>query len=335
MKKKNKKPTSLVSLLVVIILVIMTLIFVAKAIFLERDTFSLQENEASISTAVKEGINSRRLELMEDNHQLIEEEKARQRAILLQELEVITQSLESLRKEISTGIQAVGEETQAAEDNWLYYDMEAVYENINNLNTLKSERDAILSELNTFREDFSEIETNELVSQSEEVEALKILFTELESELESWENAFPETERWETPPDIMVVISNLSSDEHNDVVLMAEALFHEGGNTSEEEMLRIGSVIMNRTISEYYPDSIYAVLYDERWGTQYSSTSKFFTQEIPTECYEIAYRLVVLGERTSSFGSDVIGQTGLNLNLDARYFELVFIYEWNQYWSHK
>ena len=336
MKKKNKKPTSLVSLLVVTILVIITLIFVAKSIFLERDTFSLQDNEASFSTEVKEGINSRRLELMQETHQFIVEERERQRELLMSELASIEERLQILREEIVADSQEINELLEETEESWLHFDMGAVEESTQSLRDILGKNEELNNRLTDLREEFSQLASEDLIADSEEVEDLERLFADVEMQLQELSEVSPNFERWENRPNVQTLMDSLSESQRADVVLLANCIYFEGGSTSEEEMLRIGSVVMNRTQSEYYPDTIEGVLYDNRWGAQqYSSTDRFFSQELTEEAYEIAYRIVVLGERTSSFNDEVVAQIGVGLNPGSAYFELVFTSEWHSYWKHK
>ena len=48
-----------------------------------------------------------------------------------------------------------------------------------------------------------------------------------------------------------------------------------------------GAVVMNRVNSKYWPNTVKDVLYQKN-PRQYSTTEKFFTKEIPEECYEMA-----------------------------------------------
>jgi hypothetical protein len=72
-----------------------------------------------------------------------------------------------------------------------------------------------------------------------------------------------------------------------DVNLLAEVMYHENWSTDPEHLAAYytGAVVLNRVKSKDWPDTIRDVLYQKG---QYSTTKKFFTAEIPEECYEMA-----------------------------------------------
>lgn len=72
--------------------------------------------------------------------------------------------------------------------------------------------------------------------------------------------------------------------------LLAEVMYWENYWNGEEAMLLTGSVVLNRRDHcEWCPDTIEGVLYQKG---QYSTTSKFFTKEIPAEVYDLAEKLL-------------------------------------------
>ena len=77
-----------------------------------------------------------------------------------------------------------------------------------------------------------------------------------------------------------------------DIELLAEVMFHENYTNGEEVMYYTGAVVMNRVFSPNYPNSIKEVLYQ---SNQYSTTSKFYTKEIPNDVYKLALKIIKLG----------------------------------------
>lgn len=80
----------------------------------------------------------------------------------------------------------------------------------------------------------------------------------------------------------------------DDVNLMANVIYYENWYTDAEKETAYwtGAVVLNRVKSDKFPNTIYDVLYQRG---QYSTTKKFFTKEIPEECYEMAQRILAYG----------------------------------------
>ena len=74
-----------------------------------------------------------------------------------------------------------------------------------------------------------------------------------------------------------------------EINLLAEVIYHENWHTDKEHLAAYytGAVVMNRVKSNVWPNTVKDVLYQKN-PIQYSTTSKFFTKEIPEECYEMA-----------------------------------------------
>lgn len=91
-----------------------------------------------------------------------------------------------------------------------------------------------------------------------------------------------------------------------DINLLAEVMYHENWNTDSEHLAAYytGAVVMNRVKSKEWPNTIKEVLYQKG---QYSTTKKFFTKEIPTECYELAE--MILRDGTPDVPENVIFQS--------------------------
>lgn len=72
-----------------------------------------------------------------------------------------------------------------------------------------------------------------------------------------------------------------------EIELLAEVMYHENWHTDPDHLAAYytGAVVMNRVNAKCWPDTITKVLYQKG---QYSTTHKFFTKELPEECYQMA-----------------------------------------------
>ena len=72
-----------------------------------------------------------------------------------------------------------------------------------------------------------------------------------------------------------------------EINLLAEVIYHENWHTDKDKRAAYltGAVVMNRVNSKKWPNTVKDVLYQKN---QYSTIGKFFTKEIPEECYEMA-----------------------------------------------
>ena len=61
--------------------------------------------------------------------------------------------------------------------------------------------------------------------------------------------------------------------------------------------LAVGTVVINRTVSDYYPDSIYEVVFDKCGGVQFSPTANGSVYNDPTESSVIAAKMCLEGFR--------------------------------------
>ena len=80
-----------------------------------------------------------------------------------------------------------------------------------------------------------------------------------------------------------------------DVRLLANVMYFENGNNTDEAILLTGSVVINRVKKGgWYPSTIKGVLYQKN-PVQYSTTGMFFTKPIPPKFYLMAIRLLMFG----------------------------------------
>ena len=79
-----------------------------------------------------------------------------------------------------------------------------------------------------------------------------------------------------------------------DIELLAEVMYHENWHTDKEHLAAYytGAVVLNRVKHKWFPDTVKGVLYQKG---QYSTVKKFYTKELPQECYEMARDLLKYG----------------------------------------
>lgn len=86
---------------------------------------------------------------------------------------------------------------------------------------------------------------------------------------------------------ILKILLERWQQEQDDINLLAEVIYHENWHTDKEKLTAYytGAVVMNRVHSKEWPNTVKEVLYQKG---QYSTTKKFYTVELPEECYEMA-----------------------------------------------
>lgn len=75
---------------------------------------------------------------------------------------------------------------------------------------------------------------------------------------------------------------SVSYDE-NDVYWLARIIEAEAGGESGEGKLAVANVVLNRVASGSYPDTIYDVIFDTKYGTQFEPTSNGAIYNTPSE----------------------------------------------------
>ena len=81
----------------------------------------------------------------------------------------------------------------------------------------------------------------------------------------------------------------------DDVYWLSRIIYSESGNQSLEGMLGVGDVVMNRVASAAFPNSIYEVIFDSRYGVQFSPVETGSIYLEPTEECVIAAKLCLEG----------------------------------------
>ena len=74
-----------------------------------------------------------------------------------------------------------------------------------------------------------------------------------------------------------------ASYDENDVYWLARIIEAEAGGESGEGKLAVANVVLNRVASNSYPDTIYDVIFDTKYGTQFEPTSNGAIYNTPSE----------------------------------------------------
>jgi hypothetical protein len=97
------------------------------------------------------------------------------------------------------------------------------------------------------------------------------------------------------PNEIVKVTTPGDTVSEEDIDLLAHLIYAEAGSSwiPDETLYYVGSVVLNRVNSKYYPDTLYEVIYQKG---QYACTWDGNIEKTPTErCYTIAEDLLING----------------------------------------
>ena len=129
--------------------------------------------------------------------------------------------------------------------------------------------------------------------------------------------AFGFTVVWDSASDSLNVDTTrpeplISGDEfyaEEDVYWLSRIIYAEAGNQSLEGMLGVGDVVMNRVASAAFPNTVYEVVFDKRYGVQFSpvETGSIYL-EPPEEC--------VIAAKLCLEGYDIVGGSLYFVNPD-------------------
>ena len=84
-----------------------------------------------------------------------------------------------------------------------------------------------------------------------------------------------------------------------DLYWLSRIIYAESGNQSFAGQLAVGSVVMNRVRDAGYPDSVYGVIFDRRFGVQFSPTANGAIYQTPSAESIRAAKAVLDGTRIS------------------------------------
>ncbi len=83
------------------------------------------------------------------------------------------------------------------------------------------------------------------------------------------------------------------------VYWLSRIIYAEAGDQSLRGQLAVGSVVMNRAASDQFPDTIYGVIFDRKWGVQFTPTANGAIYKTPSAESILAAKLTLDGCRIS------------------------------------
>lgn len=101
-----------------------------------------------------------------------------------------------------------------------------------------------------------------------------------------------------TPPDEEFAAGDNFYD-RDDLDLLARLIYAESGAEKLLGQCAVGSVVMNRVASDEFPDSVFGVVWDRKYGVQFTPTSNGMINKTPSELSVIAAKLTLEGMRVS------------------------------------
>ena len=81
----------------------------------------------------------------------------------------------------------------------------------------------------------------------------------------------------------------------DDVYWLSKIIYAESGDQSLRGQLAVGAVILNRKAHDAYPDTVYGVIFDRKYGVQFTPTVDGAIHKTPSEKSIIAAKLVLDG----------------------------------------
>lgn len=87
---------------------------------------------------------------------------------------------------------------------------------------------------------------------------------------------------------------------YDDLYWLSRIIFAESRGESFEGKLAVGTVVMNRVASDDFPDDIYSVIFDKKYGVQFTPTSNKTIYNTPDEDCIIAAKICLDGYRTDN-----------------------------------
>lgn len=107
----------------------------------------------------------------------------------------------------------------------------------------------------------------------------------------------PEQEDTEAPDDNNnSELENTPSYSETDLYWLARIIEAEAGSESAEGKLAVANVVLNRVDSDAYPDSIYEVIFDTKYGVQFEPTINGTIYNTPSEESVLAAKQALAGE---------------------------------------
>ena len=108
--------------------------------------------------------------------------------------------------------------------------------------------------------------------------------------------AFDATVYWSSFKKQASVISELKEDyNHDDLYWLSRIISAESQGEPLEGKIAVGNVVLNRVKSPEFPDTIYEVIFDHRWGGQFEPVRNGTIYQTPTEESIYAAKLCLNG----------------------------------------
>lgn len=83
-----------------------------------------------------------------------------------------------------------------------------------------------------------------------------------------------------------------------DLYWLERIIYAEAGGECLEGQIAVGCVVLNRMEEDYWPDSVYEVIFDRRCGVQFAPTESGSIYNTPSESAQIAAKLALDGAET-------------------------------------
>ncbi len=93
---------------------------------------------------------------------------------------------------------------------------------------------------------------------------------------------------------------NASGYDSDDLLWLSRIIYAEAGTEPLEGKLAVGSVVMNRLASANYPDTIYGVIFDRKFGVQFTPAATGSVYKSPDEESILAAKMCLGGYSVSS-----------------------------------
>lgn len=109
-------------------------------------------------------------------------------------------------------------------------------------------------------------------------------------------DAFGKTVIWHPLSWKISIISSISENyNQNDLYWLSRIISSESRGETLEGQIAVGNVVLNRVYSSEFPNSIYGVIFDDRWGGQFEPVRNGTIYQEPTEQSVLAAKLCLQG----------------------------------------
>ncbi len=102
--------------------------------------------------------------------------------------------------------------------------------------------------------------------------------------------------------------------DEEDLYWLSHIIYAESGNQPLDGMIGVGNVVLNRVADPTCPDTVYDVIFDNRYGVQFSPTETGTIYDDPNELSIVAAKLCLEGANVAEdslfFVNPVIGTSG-------------------------